>query len=76
MHPQPIESSNKVITGENSNLELLTLEEAGKLLKNDPTTIGRMIQRGEIAAVRYGRSVRIRRQDLEEFIKSHLEGRE
>ena len=68
-------TSNQIIT-ENPNLQLLTLSEAAKILKVDPTTIGRLAQKGEIAAVRVGRSVRIRKQDLEDFIISHLEGKE
>ncbi len=55
------------------NLELLTLDEVAVILKVDPTTVGRSVKRGEIAAVKWGRSVRIRRQDLEEFITEHLE---
>jgi len=61
-------------TIESPNLEFLTLDEAAKILKVNPTTIGRRVQRGEIAAIHIGRSVRIRRQDLEDFIVAHLEG--
>ena len=60
---------------ESPNLDLLTLDEVARRLKVDPTTVGRMIKKGEIAAVRWGRSVRIRRVDLEQFIMTHLEGR-
>jgi excisionase family DNA binding protein len=60
-------------TPDDHNLQLMTLDEAGGLLKVNPTTIGRRIQRGEIAAVHIGRSVRIRKIDLEKFILDHLQ---
>ncbi len=60
----------------NANFDLLTLDEVAVILKVDPTTVGRSVRRGEIAAVKWGRSVRIRRQDLEEFITKHLKNRE
>jgi excisionase family DNA binding protein len=60
-------------TIESPNLQLLTLDEAAKILKVNPTTVGRMVRRGEIASVHYGRSVRIRRADLEKFIDDHLQ---
>jgi excisionase family DNA binding protein len=65
---------SSVETTESTKLELLTLDEAAVILKVDPTTVGRRVKSGEIAAVHIGRSVRIRRQDLEEFIVAHLDG--
>lgn len=59
---------------ENPNLQLMTAGEAAKVLKVSPKTVYVMMQSGEIAAVKFGRSVRIRRVDLENFISSHLEG--
>jgi len=55
-------------------LQLLTADEAAALLHNHRSTIYDMMQNGEIPTVKYGRSVRIRRQDLEKFITGHLEG--
>ena len=55
-------------------LQLLTADEAAALLHNHRSTIYDMMQNGEIPTVKYGRSVRIRRQDLEDFIVAHLEG--
>ena len=61
-------------TIESPNLQLLTAGEAAKLLMITPRTVYRMIENGEIATVRFGGSVRIRKQDLERFIEKHLEG--
>jgi excisionase family DNA binding protein len=61
-------------TTEIPNIELLTASEAAALLKVSAKTVYVMMQRGEIAKVQWGRSVRIRRQDLEEFIVAHLNG--
>jgi len=60
-------------TIESSNLQLLTAGEAAKLLMITPRTVYRMMENGEIATVRFGGSVRIRRQDLEDFIEKHLD---
>jgi len=60
---------------ENPSLELLTLDEVAKMLKVNPTTVGRRVKKGEIVAVRIGRSVRIRREDLYDFIIAHLDGK-
>jgi excisionase family DNA binding protein len=59
---------------ENINLELMTAGEAAQLLRVSPKTVYVMMQTGEIAVVKFGRSVRIRRQDLEDFIIAHLNG--
>jgi excisionase family DNA binding protein len=66
---QSIETTNG-----RSNLQLLTAGEAAKLLMITPRTVYRMMENGEIATVRFGGSVRIRRQDLEDFIVAHLNG--
>jgi excisionase family DNA binding protein len=44
---------------------LTTIGETATILHVAPRTIRRMIERGELHAVRIGRSVRIRRQDIE-----------
>ena len=62
-------------TIESPNLQLLTASEAAKLLMITPRTVYRMMENGEIATVRFGGSVRIRKQDLEDFITAHLEGK-
>jgi excisionase family DNA binding protein len=47
---------------------LVTIGEAAAALRVAPRTIRRMIERGELHAVRIGRSVRIRRQNIERII--------
>jgi excisionase family DNA binding protein len=56
------------------DLQLLTASEAAQLLKVSPKTVYVMIAREEIASVHFGKSVRIRKEDLENFINSHLVG--
>jgi len=53
------------------DLELLTAQETGALLKVDAATVYRMIQRGELLPVRFGRCVRVARTDLAAFIANH-----
>jgi len=55
-------------TGE---IELLTAEEAALLLKVAANTVYRLMRGGEIPFVRFGRCVRIRRDELQRFIASH-----
>lgn len=50
--------------------ELLTVAEVAEYLKVNPQTVRNWVDRREIAAVRVGsRRVRIRRADLDEFLK-------
>ena len=55
-------------------LQLLTADEAAALLHNHRSTVYDMMQSGEIPTIKYGRSVRIRRVDLEKFIEEHTGG--
>lgn len=50
-------------------LDMLTIDEVAALLKVDPSTVSRMIRRGEMKGVHIGRSVRVIRSDLAEFIE-------
>lgn len=50
-------------------LELLTVSEAARILDLHEITIRRHIKQGRLKAVKVGRRVRIRRRDLEEFMK-------
>jgi len=50
-------------------LELLTVSEVAKILNLHEITIRRHIKQGRLRAVKVGRQVRIRREDLEEFMK-------
>lgn len=49
--------------------EFLTPEEVSKLLKVTRLTVYRWIKEGELKAVKAGRAVRVRREDLEAFLK-------
>ena len=49
--------------------ELLTVNEAAEMLNLHEITIRRHIKQGRLRAVKVGRQVRIRREDLEEFMK-------
>ncbi len=62
---------DQVMSGD-GKFDLLTAEEAASLLKVAPNTVYRLIRSGEIRVVRFGRSVRIRREDLERFIEEHV----
>jgi len=48
--------------------EYLTPEEISKLLKVTRLTVYRWIKEGKLKAVKAGRAVRIRREDLEKFL--------
>ena len=50
-------------------LELLTVSEVARTLDLHEITIRRHIKQGKLKAVKVGRRVRIRREDLEEFMK-------
>ena len=51
---------------------LLTAYEIAALLNISKAKVYRLIQEGEIPAVQFDRTRRVRRQDLDEFIKGHL----
>ncbi len=50
--------------------ELLTVREVAVLTRVSTMTVYRLIKRGELPAVRVGRSYRIRRQDLIRYLVS------
>jgi excisionase family DNA binding protein len=51
--------------------ELLTVKEVAKYLRVGQVTIWRWCQQGQIPALRIGRSWRIHRDDLFNFLKNH-----
>ncbi len=51
-------------------VELLTVREVAVLTRVSTMTVYRLIKRGELPAVRVGRSYRIRRQDLIRYLVS------
>lgn len=50
--------------------EFLTVDESAALAKVSPSTVRRWIRTGQVAADRAGRIVRIRRADLDVFLRS------
>ena len=52
-------------------VELLTRREVAGICKVSLRTVTRWLQKGNLPAVRLGRNVRIRRDDLERFIQAH-----
>jgi len=57
-------------------VEFLNIGEVAKLLGLHEITIRRCIKRGDLKAVRVGRGVRVRKEDLEDFIKPITSGKE
>lgn len=49
-------------------MELLTVRETAAMLRVAPITIRRYIASGQLAAVRVGRGVRVRREAVESFV--------
>ena len=61
-------------------MEFLTIRETARLLKVSPITIRRYIDAGRLRAVKVGRSVRVRREAIEAFLRpvaprSELQGK-
>ena len=50
---------------ETEGFELLTVREAGAILRLSPPTVYRLIASGELPAARVGKALRIRRSQLE-----------
>lgn len=48
--------------------ELLVIKEVADILRMTPRTVRHLVDSGQIPAVRVGRSVRIRRADLEKIL--------
>lgn len=56
----------------NGTPSLLTIQEVAEQLKISEDTAQRLTKRGEIPAVRLGRAVRVRPEDLEQYIKAQV----
>lgn len=56
-------------------MEVLTVEEAAALLKLNPETVYRKARRGEIPAVKVGRSWRFPKEPLEEWLREEANKR-
>lgn len=51
--------------------KLLTVSEVAETLRLVPQTIYRMARRGELPSLKFGRTIRFDRQDIEEFLKGN-----
>jgi excisionase family DNA binding protein len=51
---------------------ILKASDVAKILRISKGLAYRMMQQGEIPAIKFGRTTRIRRRDLEEFIRTHV----
>ena len=51
--------------------QILTVPMVSKRLLASKALIYRLVAEGQIAAIRFGRSVRIREEDLQAFIQQH-----
>ena len=58
------------MTPVSSAVMLLTYREAARLLQVSDRTVWTLVDRGDLPAVRFGRTVRIDRRDLEAFIET------
>lgn len=52
---------------------ILTADEVAKVLRISKSKVYRMMQLGEISSVKFGRTSRIRLEDLQNFIRNHGE---
>jgi excisionase family DNA binding protein len=59
---------------EESTEYLMTVEELRRFLAVSRTYAYRMLRDGELPSVRLGRSLRIRKSDLQQFVEEHTEG--
>lgn len=57
--------------GSITRLELLRVEEVSSILRISKTQGYRLVKAGQLPAVIFGRSVRIRGEDLDNFIIAH-----
>ena len=52
--------------------EVMTVSEVAQYLRVNPQTVYRKAKAGELPAVRIGRAIRIRRSELDEWLKSWM----
>jgi putative molybdopterin biosynthesis protein len=51
--------------------EFLTVEEIAKRMKVKEFTVRAWIQKGELPAYKVGRTLRVKKEDFDEFLKKH-----
>jgi excisionase family DNA binding protein len=49
-------------------MKLLTVLEVGQILRISKNSVRKLVRRGRLKAIRFGRAFKIKQQDLEEFI--------
>jgi putative molybdopterin biosynthesis protein len=54
--------------------EFLTVEEIAKRLKVKPFTVRDWVRKGELPAYKVGRSLRVKKEDFEQFLKDRRIG--
>jgi excisionase family DNA binding protein len=54
------------------NTQLLKATDVARLLNISKALVYRLIADGQIIAVRFGKTVRVRLEDLEDFITKHI----
>jgi excisionase family DNA binding protein len=69
---RPQASSPRSQTIQQGSEDILKASEVAGILKISKAMAYRLMQQGEIPAIQFGRTTRVRRQDLEEFIKAHV----
>jgi excisionase family DNA binding protein len=68
----PQASSPRSQTTHQGSEDILKAGEVAEILKISKAMAYRLIKQGEIPAIQFGRTTRVRRQDLEEFIRAHV----
>jgi excisionase family DNA binding protein len=58
--------------GQRGGVQLLSIAQLCQELGMGKTWVYRRLRSGEIPSVRLGRSVKVRRQDLDEYLEKHL----
>ena len=51
---------------------LLRIDEAAEVLQVSDSTMRRLVRDGDLRVVRIGRALRVRPEDLDDFIRDHL----
>jgi excisionase family DNA binding protein len=69
-----VEHARPTTTAPDSIEPMLTLKEAQKITNLSKVTLWQATRRGDLRVMRYGRAVRIRPQDLRNFIERHMDG--
>lgn len=64
-HPEEVKTPSR----------LLNAQDVAEALSIGLSTVYQLLERGELTCIRIGRSVRVRPEDLEEFIESRVQGK-